>query len=130
MPVFPSDEALEKLSIFDTPMSSEPMEAKEIIDMLHGYGSPATVAQTGGRYFGFVNGGAIPASLNAKWLSDIWDQNAVLYAASPISSKLEEVCEAWLKDLLTLPDKTVAGFVGGARPLLHCADLRPPDTDC
>jgi hypothetical protein len=49
---------------------------KEVLAQLHKYGSPATVMQSGGRYFGFVIGGSIPTALAARWLSDFWDQNA------------------------------------------------------
>jgi hypothetical protein len=51
--------------------------AKEVIRLLHIYGSPATVSQIGGRYFGFVDGSAVPA----EWLqnySPFWDQNTAV----------------------------------------------------
>ena len=38
--------------------------------------SPATVATSGGRYFGFVIGSSLPATLAANWLAGAWDQNA------------------------------------------------------
>ena len=44
-----------------------------------------------------MNGGALPPALAAKWLADAWDQNAALYVMSPVASKLESVCEAWLR---------------------------------
>ena len=58
---------------------------------LHQNGSANTLAQTGGRYYGFVNGGALPVTLAVKWLTDVWNQNSVLYVASPIAGVIEEV---------------------------------------
>jgi glutamate/tyrosine decarboxylase-like PLP-dependent enzyme len=72
------------------------------------------VAQTGGRYFGFVCGGILPSALSVKWLTDAWDQNPALYVMSPIASKLEEVAEKWIKELMKLPEETVAGYVSGS----------------
>ena len=119
-PVFPSKQALNDLEIFNEKMPTEIGEPEQIIQLLHEYGSPATVAQTAGRYFGFVNGGAVPVSVAAKWLSDFWDQNAGLYLISPINSKLEYICEQWLKEIFNLPKETVAGFVSGTSSANLC----------
>lgn len=118
--VFPNDKAIENLREFIEDMPSTTGKATDIIAQLHKYGSPATVSQIGGRYFGFVNGGVLPVTLAARWLSDFWDQNAALYVISPLVSKLEEVSEAWLKDLLGLPDTVVAGFVSGSSLAIFC----------
>jgi glutamate/tyrosine decarboxylase-like PLP-dependent enzyme len=118
--VFPGDEAIEKLAAFDEPLPEHPQPGTEILKLLDVYGSPGTVAQTGGRYFGFVNGSAIPAALAARWLSDTWDQNPALYVISPIVAKLEQVCEGWARDLLGLPSETVAGFVSGTSIATIC----------
>jgi len=120
LPVFPIKNAIKNLTIFDEPMPDQTGDSNEILRLLHEYGSPATVAQTGGRYFGFVNGGAAPTALAAKWLSDIWDQNLALYVMSPIASHLESVCERWLIELLGLPEKTAAGFVSGTSTATIC----------
>lgn len=119
-PVFPGKEAIQRLEEFRHELPEEPGEPGAILDRLHRFGSPATVAQVGGRYFGFVNGGVVPASLAAKWLVDAWDQNAALYVMSPVVSVLEEVCEGWLVDLFGLPGGTAAGFVGGSATANLC----------
>lgn len=119
-PVFPAPAALEGLAAFREPLPDAPADPHAILARLHRHGSPATVAQTGGRYFGFVNGGIIPAALAAKWLGDAWDQNAALYVISPVTSVLEEVCESWLVDLLGLPAGTAAGFVSGTSTASLC----------
>ncbi len=118
--VFPTEDALKNLRIFDEPLPSKLGDPAEILRMLHENGSPATVAQTGGRYFGFVCGGALPAAQAAKWLSDVWDQNAALYVLSPIISQLEATCEKWLLDLFGLPAGTAAGFVSGSSTATFC----------
>src|SRR5258705_2149852 len=112
--VYPTEEALNDLKNFEEDLPDSSSTAKLVIELLDRYGSPATVAQTGGRYFGFVNGGVIPASLAAKWLADFWDQNAAMQVISPVSSKLEVVVEKWLRQLFGLPERTAAGFVSGS----------------
>ncbi|MCL2579756.1 MAG: pyridoxal-dependent decarboxylase [Oscillospiraceae bacterium] len=118
--VWPSDQAIEGLANFSEDLPETGTDTYEILKLLHEYGSPAATAQTGGRYFGFVNGGAIPAALAAKWIADVWDQNAALNAMSPIASALEDVCEKWVVDLLGLPPGTAAGFVGGSSAAALC----------
>lgn len=122
-PVFPSDKTRAQLSVFDEAFPEQPGNPDRIIEMLHEYGSPATVAQTGNRYFGFVNGGITPAGLAAKWLADVWDQNAGLYVISPVAAALEAVCEKWLVELFGLPGQTVAGFVSGTSTATMCGLL-------
>jgi glutamate/tyrosine decarboxylase-like PLP-dependent enzyme len=118
--VFPTDNALANLSHFDQPLAEGSTPTEAILNDLHQYGSPASVSQIGGRYFGLVNGGIVPASLAARWLADVWDQNTPLYVTSPINSTLESVTERWLKELLGLPDNVVAGFVSGSSMAILC----------
>lgn len=120
MDVFPSDKNLKTLSNFDEPFPEESTSADTILNLLNQFGTPNTIAQTGGRYFGFVNGGAIPVSVATKWLSDFWDQNGGLYMTSPINAKFEAICEQWLKEVFNLPKSTVAGFVSGSTTANFC----------
>jgi glutamate/tyrosine decarboxylase-like PLP-dependent enzyme len=118
--VFPSEQSLANLSVFDEMLPSETMDPDKILDLLHQVGSKATVAQNAGRYFGFVNGGALPITMAVSWLASVWDQNAALYVMSPIAAKLEQVCESWLIQLLGLPQHCVAGFVSGTSTATFC----------
>jgi glutamate/tyrosine decarboxylase-like PLP-dependent enzyme len=118
--VYPDPEAIEGLAVFDEPIPQDPQSAAEILRLLDEYGSPATVAKTGGRYFGFVNGSAVPVALAARWLADIWNQNPALYVLSPTVARLEQVCERWLRDLFNLPPETAAGFVSGSSIAILC----------
>ncbi|MEN8199246.1 MAG: pyridoxal-dependent decarboxylase [Thermodesulfobacteriota bacterium] len=113
-PVFPDDAALENLKEFYEPLPETPCPGADILDRLHRYGSPATVAQTGSSYFGFVNGGCLPAAQASQWLSTAWDQNAALYLMSPLASCLETICQQWLIELLGLPEECVAALVSGS----------------
>ena len=112
--VSPDAEALEQLSTLDVPLPEAGMDPLRVLRTLDEVGSPATVASAGSRYFGFVIGGSLPATVAAQWLAGAWDQNAGLVAASPISAKLEEVAGRWLLDVLDLPREAGVGFVTGA----------------
>ena len=118
--VFPTPAALENLARFDEPLPDKPGDALEVLKQLHEFGSPATVAQIGGRYFGLVNGGVIPATLAVRWLTDFWDQNTPLYLSSPVTSRLEEITEGWLRELFALPESSVAGYVSGSSMSIFC----------
>ena len=118
---FPSGEQLTALSRFDEPFPEAGTDAMSVIEQLHRVGSPATTAQTGGRYFGFVNGGLLPVAHAAAWLSDTWNQNGALYLMSPAASRLEQVCEDWVRELFGLPDDTALGLVTGSSNALICA---------
>ena len=112
--VYPTAEALEGLSAFDVPLQEEPVDPAQVLEELDSIGSPATVASPGGRYFGFVIGGTLPAAQGASVLAAAWDQNAGLEMTSPVSSALERVASGWLLSVLGLPESAATGFVTGA----------------
>ena len=118
--VYPTEEALNDLSIFDEEFPFDSSNAKSVIEQLNKYGSPATTATLGGRYFGFVCGSAVPVGLAAKNLGTYWDQAPAMNVLSPIGSKLESVVEKWLVDLFNLPQNTSAGFVSGTSTANLC----------
>lgn len=111
---YPSSKAMGRLHELDQPLQDESVDPFEVLEILDTLGSPATVASTAGRYFGFVIGGSLPVACAANILAAAWDQNAALYVTSPIGSFLEEVCQKWLLSLFGLPSKSGVGFVSSA----------------
>ena len=112
--VAPAPEVVDRLKELDRPLPAEPTDPQRVLALLDDLGSPATVASAGGRFFGFVVGGTLPAALAANWLAGAWDQCAGLVALSPASAALEEIALGWLVDLFGLPASTGGAFVTGA----------------
>src|SRR5439155_22888925 len=109
--VAPTPEALANLARLDEPLPERPAHPAAVIALLDEVGSPATMGSAGGRFFGFVVGGSLPAAVAANWLAGAWDQNAGIVVLSPISAKLEAVAMRWMLGLLGLPPECGAGFV-------------------
>src|SRR5262245_22067445 len=112
--VAPSGAAVGRLALLDEPLPEHPTDPCAVLRMLDEIGSPATVASAGGRYFGFVTGGALPAALAANLTAGVWDQNAGYRVQSPVAARVEDVCLKWLREVLGLPAGAGGGFVTGA----------------
>src|ERR1700735_120823 len=107
----PADVA--RLQALGGSLPESPSDPAGVLALLDDIGSPATVASAGGRYFGFVIGGSLPAARAANWLAGAWDQNAAMQVMSPVAAKLEEIVLEWMVDLLGFPSGCGAGFVTG-----------------
>ncbi len=118
--VSPGAAALAGLEKFREKLPEGPTEARRVIEILDEVGSPATVASTGGRYFGFVIGGTLPAAMAANWLASAWDQNVALRVMSPVAAELEDVVLGWMCDALRLPAECDGGFVTCATAANFC----------
>ncbi len=112
--VGPSEEDLKLLNKLDLPLQDESINPENVIKLLNEVGSKATIAISGGRFFGFVIGGSLPVTVAASWLNTTWDQNAGLFVGSPIGTVLEEVSLKWLLDIFNLPKESAGAFVTGA----------------
>jgi glutamate/tyrosine decarboxylase-like PLP-dependent enzyme len=95
------------------PLPADPIDPIEVINAFARAVEPGLVTTTGPRYFGFVTGGALPATVAAEWLTAVWDQAPSLYVLSPAAAVVEEVASGWLLDLLGLPSAASVGFVTG-----------------
>jgi len=113
MRVAPEPLGVARLEALGGALPQNPSDPADVLTLLDDIGSPATVATTGGRYFGFVIGGILPAALAANWLAGVWDQNAAFSVMSPVAAKIEEIVSGWVIDLLGLPRASGAGFVTG-----------------
>jgi len=94
--VAPSPEALAGLEQLRTALPPEGLAGAEVLATLDRLGSPATMASAGGRFFGFVVGGALPTAVAASWLATAWDQNAGITVLSPVAAAVEDVALQWL----------------------------------
>jgi glutamate/tyrosine decarboxylase-like PLP-dependent enzyme len=95
-------------------LPDSPEDPLAVIERLARDVEPGLVATAGPRYFGFVTGGALPASIAADWLATAWDQNAAFQVMSPAAAAAEEVAGEWMKDLLGIREATSHGITTGA----------------
>lgn len=99
----------------DKPLQQAGLPAQQVIEELANDVSGGLLGSAGGRFFGWVIGGALPAAVAADWLTSAWQQNAGLYACAPAAAIVEETVGAWLKDLLGLPAKASFALVTGCQ---------------
>ena len=112
-PVWPRLTLEQMRAALDRPLDEDGVDPSRVVDDLARDAEPGLVSTTGPRYFGFVTGGALPATVGAEWLAAAWDQPASLYVMSPAASVVEEVAGRWLLELLGLPRHASIGFVTG-----------------
>ena len=91
------DELVEALG---GPLPDEGGEDVDVVSELIAAGEPGVVGTQTGRYFGFVIGSALPASVAADWLATAWDQNGFSVVVSPAAAAVEAVAAGWLAELL------------------------------
>jgi hypothetical protein len=97
--VQPDAEAVRGLSAWDTPLPDGPCDPAAVLRLLDERGSPATMATTCGRFFGFVIGAALPVTVAANG-SRPRDQNTGLNTVTPATAELGHIALGWLIDVL------------------------------
>lgn len=112
--VAPTNAAIKNVERLKEPLPENGTADTDVLAQLDGVGTPAAVAMTGPRFFGFVIGGSLPVTLASNWLASAWDQNDVMHEVTPATATLESVAMDWMIDLFGLPAETGAAFVTGA----------------
>ena len=112
--VVPSESQLASLHSLWEELPEDSSAPETALAELKGTVAASTVASTGGRYFGFVVGGAFPVAVAANWMATTWDQNAGSWILAPSVIELEAIAASWLLDILDLPKDAAVGFVTGS----------------
>src|SRR5262245_61276004 len=76
----------ELMAALERPLADDPINPASVISSWVKDIDQGLIASGGPHYFGFVIGGATPASIAAEWLTSAWDQNAQAYATSPAAA--------------------------------------------
>src|SRR5947209_9378727 len=79
MPVLPPATLDELRRRLGKPLADHGLPAEEVLHELVRDCEGGVLGSTGGRFFGWVIGGALPGALAADWLATAWDQNAGIY---------------------------------------------------
>jgi glutamate/tyrosine decarboxylase-like PLP-dependent enzyme len=114
-PVWPRASLDDMLAAFGGPLPEDGDDASALISDLAARADPGLVAIPGGRFFGFVIGGTLPAALAADWLVSAWDQNSGSSTMTTATVALERIAGGWICELLGLPSDSAVGFVTGAQ---------------
>lgn len=96
--------------------------ASDVVRAIAAAADPGLTGSAGGRFFAWVKGGALPASLATDIMCSGWDQNAVLASTSPAGAVLEEVAGQFLLEALRLPSDSSYAFVTGCQ-MAHATAL-------
>jgi glutamate/tyrosine decarboxylase-like PLP-dependent enzyme len=122
LPVCASAPVDELRACLDRPLIEQGVDAVTVIDELVKDAASGILGSAGGRFFGWVIGGSVPAALAADWLVSAWDQNAAIHACGPAVAVMEEIAGRWLKQLLRLPSHASFAFTTGSQ-LAHLTAL-------
>src|SRR3982751_3106908 len=99
----------------EKPLAQTGLPPRQVIEELAADVQGGLLGSAGGRFFGWVIGGALPAAVAADWLTSAWQQNAGLYACSPAAAIVEETVGRWLKEILGLPAQAGFALVTGCQ---------------
>ena len=103
------------ISRFDVPLGRAGIPADRVVEELIQAAEGGHLGNGSGRFFAWVIGGVLPSALAADWLASTWDQNAAIYATSPVSSVVEEIAGKLLLDVLRLPPTASFAFPTGCQ---------------
>jgi len=115
MPVAATSDVLELRSQLAKRLNDEGIPAAQVVEELVRNVRGGLLGSAGGRFFGWVIGGVLPAALATDFLTSTWQQNAALYVCSPAAAVVEEILGEWLKEILLLPKQASFALVTGCQ---------------
>lgn len=95
------------------PLPQRGIGLRETLSEFESRWEPGFSASAGPRYFGFVTGGATPASIAGDWLTGVLDQSAMTGGDSTATA-LERETVSWLGELFGVGTEHTGAFVTGA----------------
>ena len=115
MPVAATETLASLRQKLDLPLPEEETDPALVLDSLVRGVNGGILNSAGGKFFGWVIGGALPAALAADWLASAWDQNAAMFACAPAAAVVEETSGRWLKELLRIRQSASFALVTGCQ---------------
>ncbi|MDP9256211.1 MAG: pyridoxal-dependent decarboxylase, partial [Actinomycetota bacterium] len=101
------------------PQRGQPLEG--ILAELEAKSRDGLAGGTGGRYFGYVTGAALPAAAIVEAWTAAVDQNVGMWPLGPAAVELELVTIGWLADLLGFPAES--GYFGSGATMANTVAL-------
>jgi aromatic-L-amino-acid/L-tryptophan decarboxylase len=106
---------------FDEPLPERGRPLEAILEELETKSRGGLAGGTGGRYFGYVTGGALPAAAIVEAWTAAVDQNVGMWPLGPAAVELEQVTIGWLADLLRFPAQS--GYFGSGATMANTVAL-------
>jgi glutamate/tyrosine decarboxylase-like PLP-dependent enzyme len=106
---------------FDEPLPERGTELETILSELEDRSAGGLAGGTGGRYFGYVTGGSLPAAAIVEAWTAAVDQNPGMWPLGPAAVELELVTIRWLADLLAFP--AASGYFGSGATMANTVAL-------
>jgi glutamate/tyrosine decarboxylase-like PLP-dependent enzyme len=106
---------------FDEPLPEHGTRLDAILGELEDKSAGGLAGGTGGRYFGYVTGGALPAAAIVEAWTAAVDQNVGMWPLGPAAVELELVTLRWLADLLGYPGES--GYFGSGATMANTVGL-------
>lgn len=106
---------------FEEPLPDDGMPVEAILAQLDERSTGGLAGSTGGRYFGYVTGAALPAAAIVEAWTAAVDQNVGMWPLGPAAVELEQVTLGWLADLLGYPSSS--GYFGSGATMANTVSL-------